>query len=438
MTYEQTLDFLYTRLPMFTRVGQAAYKADLSNTIALCKYLGNPQQQLRCVHIAGTNGKGSVSHCIAAVLQQAGYITGLYTSPHLQDFRERIRINGEMVSEDFVIGFTGEMMEQVDALQPSFFELTVAMAFTWFARQKVDIAIIETGLGGRLDSTNIISPVLSIITNIGYDHTQILGDTLELIAGEKAGIIKPRTPVIIGEVLPETQPVFEAKANKEQAPLVYAAAKRTVTAYRYRITEIEMDIADNATGASEQYILDLPGIYQTKNILSVLEAVDQLRTMGYLITTNHVKEGLKRVKQLTGLHGRWECIHRDPLVILDVAHNEDGIKVMLRQLAITPHRNLHIIMGMVKDKAIEKVLALLPSSARYYFTQAQIPRALEAGLLAERAAAAGLQGQPWPDVNSALRQALAITDKDDLILVCGSVFVVGEVKPIAGTKPFSP
>ncbi len=431
MTYQQTLEYLYNRLPMFTRIGQAAYKADLGNTIALCDFLRQPQHQFKSIHIAGTNGKGSVSHSLAAILQQAGYKTGLYTSPHLKDFRERIRINGAMIPESFVIDFTAEMMAEMDRVQPSFFELTVAMAFAWFARQKVDIAVIETGLGGRLDSTNIISPLLSIITNIGYDHMHILGDTLELIAGEKAGIIKPDTPVIIGEVIPETQPVFENRAKAQQAPLVYAAEHRQVTDFNYRISTLDVDITDRRTGKTAQYSLDLPGLYQTKNILPILAAAEQLQTMGFTITDEHIKSALQQVKRLTGLHGRWECIRREPLVILDVAHNEDGIRQLLQQLALTPYRHLHIVMGMVKDKAVEKVLALLPVHATYYFTQANLPRALDAGLLAAKGAGFGLNGNSYPNVNYAIECALAAAGKADMVLVCGSIFVVGEVNDTA-------
>jgi dihydrofolate synthase / folylpolyglutamate synthase len=427
MTYEQTLQFLYQRLPMFTRLGKAAYKADLGNTLALCEAINNPHHHFNSVHIAGTNGKGSVSHSIAAVLQQAGYRTGLYTSPHLRDFRERIRINGEMIPKENVVAFTTRITDAIEKINPSFFEVTVAMAFDWFSQQQVDIAIIETGLGGRLDSTNVIRPLLSIITNIGYDHMDILGNTLDRIAGEKAGIIKKNTPVIIGESLPETRPVFEAKALLEEAPISYASEKRTVVAYQYDVSAIEIQVSEEDSKAISHYQLDLPGIYQTKNILSVLEAIAQLRQMGFTIPETAVQQGLRQVKKLTGLGGRWEVLRRDPLLILDVAHNEDGIRQLLQQVSITPHRHLHIVIGMVKDKAIDNILSLLPNTATYYFTQASLPRALDARLLHEQAVAKGLHGSNWPSVNDAIRQALANVGNEDLILVCGSIFVVGEV-----------
>jgi dihydrofolate synthase / folylpolyglutamate synthase len=427
MTYEQTLQFLYQRLPMFTRLGKAAYKADLGNTLALCEAINNPHHHFNSVHIAGTNGKGSVSHSIAAVLQQAGYRTGLYTSPHLRDFRERIRINGEMIPKENVVAFTTRITDAIEKINPSFFEVTVAMAFDWFSQQQVDIAIIETGLGGRLDSTNVIRPLLSIITNIGYDHMDILGNTLDRIAGEKAGIIKKNTPVIIGESLPETRPVFEAKALLEEAPISYASEKRTVVAYQYDVSAIEIQVIEEDSKGISHYQLDLPGIYQTKNILSVLEALAQLRQMGFTIPETAVQQGLRQVKKLTGLGGRWEVLRRDPLLILDVAHNEDGIRQLLQQVSITPHRHLHIVIGMVKDKAIDNILSLLPNTATYYFTQASLPRALDARLLHEQAVAKGLHGSNWPSVNDAIRQALANVGNEDLILVCGSIFVVGEV-----------
>ncbi|GGH66428.1 dihydrofolate synthase/folylpolyglutamate synthase [Filimonas zeae] len=427
MNYQETLDYLFHKLPMFSHMGAAALKADLTNTIALCEALGNPQQQFATVHIAGTNGKGSVSHMLAAVLQEAGYKTGLYTSPHLKDFRERIKVNGQLCSEQFVIDFTQKIQPEIERLEPSFFEITVAMAFEWFHQQKVDIAIIETGLGGRLDSTNVILPKLSIITNIGYDHMHLLGNTLPQIASEKAGIIKPGVPAIIGEALPETTPVFEAAASQKQATLLWAQQLNTVTDWHYQHHHLQVTTEHKTSGERTTYTLDLPGIYQRKNILSVLAAIEQLRLQGYTIPEAKVAHALQHVKKLTGLHGRWELIQQNPAVIMDVCHNEDGIRQMVQQLELATYNELHLIIGMVKDKDVDKVLTLLPKTAHYYFSQAQLPRALPANELAEKAAAHGLQGHTYPDVNAALAQAKQKAHEKDLILVCGSVFLVGEV-----------
>lgn len=427
MTYQQTIDYLFTRLPMFSRVGAAAYKKDLDNTIRLCEFLGNPQEKFRTVHIAGTNGKGSTSHMLAAILQTAGYKTGLYTSPHLRDFRERFRINGEMIDPDFVIGFTERIQPMIDAIEPSFFEMTVAMAFDYFAQREVDIAIIETGLGGRLDSTNIITPELSVITNIGWDHMNLLGDTLEKIAYEKAGIIKQGVPVVIGELSPVTKIVFEERAKEKAAPLLPADHLRYVADWQYQHHELVVQVANVATDERTTYQLDLPGHYQTKNLVTVLEAIHQLQQKGWRITTAQIQQGLRQVKKLTGLHGRWDVVHLHPTVVLDVGHNEDGIRQVVSQIELTDHQDLHIVIGMVKDKEIDHVIALLPKEASYYFTRAQIPRALPEDQLAERAHAIGLTGHHYPNVNAALKAVLHKADKDDLIVVCGSVFVVGEV-----------
>ena len=430
MNYKETIDYLYNTLPMFSRIGAAAYKKDLTNTIALCNALDNPQQNFKTIHIAGTNGKGSVSHMLAVVLQKAGYKTGLYTSPHLKDFRERIKVNGHLCEEQFVTGFVQRIKPQIEAIEPSFFEITVAMAFAYFAQQQADIAVVEVGLGGRLDSTNIIMPEVSAITNIGWDHMNLLGDTLEKIAYEKAGIIKENTPVVIGEILPETKPVFEAIAAAKRAPLVFAQDKRMVTGWHYEHHQLSITVADKHNDARHTYTTDLPGIYQTKNILTVLETIHQLQAQGWAITTQHIEEGLQQTKKLTGLHGRWEMISKQPTVILDVAHNEGGMQQLTAQLELTTYNQLHIIIGMVKDKAIEKVLALLPPYAKYYFTKAQIPRALAEDELAAKAAATGLQGSTYTEVNLALKAALTHAHKDDLILICGSVFLVAEVNPL--------
>jgi dihydrofolate synthase / folylpolyglutamate synthase len=427
MTYQQTVDYLFTRLPMFSRTGADAYKADLTNTIALCNFLGNPQTNFKSIHIAGTNGKGSTSHMLAAILQQAGYKTGLYTSPHLKDFRERIRVNGEMIPEQVVVNFTERTKDITEQIQPSFFELTVGMAFEYFAEQKVDIAVIETGLGGRLDSTNIITPLLSIITNIGYDHMNILGDTLEKIAAEKAGIIKPGIPAIIGPMLPQTKQVFEKTAAEKKAPLYHAAELKQVTGWEYVQHKLKVAIASPHSTDIQSYLLDLPGIYQTNNLPAVLVAVDLLHQQGFIITPENMHKALQSVKQLTGLHGRWEMIQEHPTVILDVGHNEDGIKAILQQLELANFHHLHMITGMVKDKDVDAVLSLLPKHANYYFTQASIPRALPAEELLQKAINHGLHGEAYTAVNDALSAAKAAAAKDDLILVCGSVYLVGEV-----------
>lgn len=427
MTYQQTIDYLFSRLPMFSRIGAAAYKPDLDNTIALCNALGNPETKFKSVHIAGTNGKGSVSHMLAAILQTAGYKTGLYTSPHLKDFRERIKINGEMISEKAVIDFTEKIKPLAEELEPSFFEITVAMAFDYFVNQEVDIAVIETGLGGRLDSTNVITPELSVITNIGWDHMNLLGDTLEKIAREKAGIIKNNIPVVVGEVLPETKPVFETTANQKNSELVIASQKRNVTDWAWKDHFLEVQVAEEHKTDHKVFRLDLPGIYQSKNLLTVLEACHQLQNKGWQISDEHIHTALKKVKKINGLHGRWELVHQHPAVIMDVAHNEDGIRQLIRQTEITTYHHLHIILGMVNDKDVDKVLALLPENAHYYFTKAQIPRAMPETELATKAASFDLKGTEWPEVNAALKAAIDAAHKDDLIIVCGSVFLVGEL-----------
>jgi dihydrofolate synthase/folylpolyglutamate synthase len=427
MTYDQTIDYLFTRLPMYSRIGAAAYREDLTNTIRLCEYIGNPQQQFKSIHIAGTNGKGSVSHMLASILQTAGYKTGLHTSPHLKDFRERIKINGQMVSKEFIVDFTERIRPVIDEIDPSFFEISVAMTFDYFAQQGVDIAVIETGLGGRLDSTNIILPELSVITNIGWDHMNLLGDTLQKIAGEKAGIIKPGVPVVIGEITTETAPVFENTAHQRNAPITIAAKKRQAMDWKWQKHELVVQVAEEHKTDRQVYHLDLPGLYQTKNLLTVLEACAIMQEQGWNIDETSIQSGLRQVKKLTGLHGRWDIIHQHPSVVLDVAHNEAGMQQVIEQLELTDYHELHIILGMVKDKAIDKVLALLPSSAHYCFTQAGIPRALDAKELQEQAAAAGLKGKTYPDVNTALKEVLANARKNDMVLICGSVFLVAEV-----------
>ncbi len=426
MTYSETLDYLFAKLPMFTRVGAIAYKKDITNIAILCNALGNPQNKFRSIHLAGTNGKGSCSHMLAAILQTAGYKTALHTSPHLKDFRERIKVNGMMCDEAFVVECTQKLIPLIEEIEPSFFEISVAMAFEYFAQHQVDIAVIETGLGGRLDSTNIINPILSIITNIGWDHMHLLGDTLEKIAFEKAGIIKQHTPVVIGEFLPETKPVFIQKAAEMHAPIVFAQEMDAIHDWHIEQHLLHVTLTDKRDNHSS-YTIDLPGIYQTKNVLTVTEAIHQLQGMGWNINQSHIQQGLRHVKKITGLHGRWEMIHEHPTIVLDVGHNEDGIKQILQQLEISSYHHLHMVIGMVKDKEVDKVLSMLPVTATYYFTNAQIPRALPAHELQQKALSYLLQGKEYNHVNDALKDARAHAHPNDLILVCGSVFVVAEV-----------
>jgi dihydrofolate synthase/folylpolyglutamate synthase len=415
---------------MFSRIGVDAFKKDLTNIRKLCDFLDQPYKNFKSIHIAGTNGKGSVSHMLAAILQTAGYKTGLYTSPHLKDFRERIKINGEMVSQEFVMGFTERLKPLIEEIEPSFFEITVAMAFELFAEEKIDIAIIETGLGGRFDSTNIIMPELSIITNIGWDHVNILGNSLQKIAYEKAGIIKQNVPVVIGEILSETEKIFEQVAEEKNAALFIASEKRQAISWHWEKHELVVEVAQQRKTDHQLYRLDIPGIYQTKNLITVLETCSRLQQQDWNIEEADIKKGLQHAKKLTDLHGRWEVIHQHPLVVLDVAHNEGGIKMLMEQVEVTDHDHLHIILGIVKDKEPERILKLFPKLADYYFTQAAIPRALNAEILKEKSGHFGLEGEVYKDVNTAIREALAKASKEDMILVCGSVFLVGEVELI--------
>lgn len=432
MDYQQTLDYLYSQLPMFTRDGISAFKKDLTNTIELCKRLGDPQNKFKSIHIGGTNGKGSTSHMLAAILQTAGYKTGLYTSPHLRDFRERIRINGEMISEDHVIEFVEQHRTDFEDIKPSFFEMTVGMAFDAFAKSKVDIAIVEVGLGGRLDSTNIITPLLSVITNIGWDHVNLLGNTLPLIAGEKAGIIKSGIPVVIGEYQSEVADVFITKAKFENAPISFASEN-------WRILKLEagkrksaeyLDFSiqkNNSERKSLDLHLDLPGSYQLKNVKAVLSAVDELRQQGFIITDEHIQIALSKVKKLTELHGRWEILSHDPLTICDTGHNPEGITEVLKNIEATPYEQLHFVMGVVNDKDSSKMLAMLPKHATYYFCKPDIPRGLDAEKLKEKAENFGLHGEIYISVKAAFNAAQNNADKNDLVFVGGSTFVVAEV-----------
>ncbi len=403
MDYERTLAYLYAQLPMFSRIGKAAYKADLDNTHALMRMLGHPERVLKCVHIAGTNGKGSTSHMLASVLQEAGYTTGLYTSPHLKDFRERIRINGAMIPQEAVVAFVENYRERSEPIVPSFFEWTVALAFDRFREERTDIAVIETGLGGRLDSTNVVDPEVSVITNIGWDHADLLGGSLPAIAAEKAGIIKRGVPVIIGEADEATAELFRAKAEALHAPIHFV---------------------DQA--AEQPFPLDLAGDHQQRNARTVLSVVEALRRAGWRITDDHVGRGLSRTCANTGLAGRWQTINQDPLTIVDVGHNEDGLRVVNTMLARSPHKHLHVVFGTVNDKDIGRMLDQLPKGATFYFCKADIPRGLEAGELRAKALGVGLSGTAYGNVRAALAAAQARSGPGDLVLVTGSVFVVAE------------
>jgi dihydrofolate synthase/folylpolyglutamate synthase len=427
MTYDETIHYLLSKLPMYSRIGDAAFKKDLTNIQKLCTYLNDPYKNFKSIHIAGTNGKGSVSHMLAAVLQRAGYKTGLYTSPHLKDFRERIKVNGEMIDEEFVIQFTERIRPVMEEIEPSFFEITVAMAFDFFSRQKVEVAVVETGLGGRFDSTNIITPELGVITNIGWDHMNILGDSLDKIAFEKAGIIKNNIPVVVGEVLPETEKVFKQVAEEKKSSLAIASEQRHAINWYWKKHELIVEVTQPHRNDHQLYHLDLPGIYQTKNLLTVLEVCAQLQQNGWTIEEEVIKTALAQTKKLTGLHGRWEIIQAHPLVVLDVAHNEDGIKMLMEQVEVTEHDHLHIVLGLVKEKDAEKILSLFPKLAHYYFTQANIPRALDKETLQTQAKKFDLNGEIYPDVNAAIIAAKRKALKEDLILVCGSIFLIGEV-----------
>ena len=435
MSYKDTLDYLYTKLPMFSRIGAAAIKKDLHNTIAICDFLGNPQYKFKTIHVAGTNGKGSTSHMLASIFQEAGYKTGLYTSPHLYDFRERIKINGEMCTQDFVIAFTNKMKDFIEEVEPSFFEITVGMAFEYFATQKVDIAIIETGLGGRLDSTNIIKPELSIITNIGWDHMALLGNSLEEIAAEKAGIIKAGVPIVVSETIPESKPIFLATANALNASIYFAEDFLELKVFQnnwqtaiFEFQQPQIHLLDAPLFQKSFTVeCDLPGKYQYKNLKAVLVAAQILTDQGWKLKASKVLKALLAIKQNTGLMGRWECIAQNPRIVLDVAHNEHGIQALLEQLETLSYATLHIVTGMVKDKDIDAVLKLLPTSAKYYYTQSHIPRALAANELAIKGNALGLQGAYYEHVNIALEAAKKNANQQDLILVIGSVYLVAEV-----------
>ncbi len=426
MNYKQTLDYLYSQLPMFTRIGAAAIKKDLGNTIALCEALGNPQQKFKSIHIAGTNGKGSVAHILAAVLQSAGYKTGLYTSPHLKDFRERINVNGEMIPQQAVIDFVAIHKTHFQRIQPSFFEMTVALCFNYFAAQQVDIAIIETGLGGRLDSTNIITPQLSVITNIGFDHTDMLGNTLPLIAYEKAGIIKPNIPVIIGETHTETAPVFIEKAKKTKSPIQFADVEYKLVDFENRGNFAQLLLTQNNAIQNTELRCDLTGIYQKKNYITAFAAIKNLQQQGWNISPTSLAQGFANVKTTTGLLGRWQKLSDAPLTYADTGHNAGGVQLVIAQIKQQQFKNLHIVWGMVKDKDSSQILALLPQNATYYFCNAQIPRALAASELYKQAQAFGLKGATYTTVQKAVQAAQNRATTHDMIFIGGSTFVVAE------------
>lgn len=429
MTYTETLNYLYTQLPMFTRIGAAAYKADLSNTITLCAALDNPQNKFKSIHVAGTNGKGSTSHMLASVLQEAGYKVGLYTSPHIKDFRERIKINGQKIEKQFVVHFTENIKTKITEIQPSFFEITVAMAFAYFAKQQVDIAVIEVGLGGLLDSTNVIIPELCVITNIGLDHTNLLGTTLPEIATQKAGIIKASVPVVISQTQEETERVFTNKALEKNTSIFFADKVMEVIGMDTATIGLQkMKVVNTAKMSITNYELDILGKYQQKNVKGVLLALEILQQYNWNISAQNIVDGLKNIKNNTGLMGRFDMLETSPMLIADVAHNADGITEVLAQIKNIPHNNLHIITGFVADKAVDKVLALFPKNANYYFTQANIPRALLKENLQETAKQYQLNGEVYNNVNTALQAAKANASKEDIILICGSFFIIAELE----------
>lgn len=423
MTYKETLDWLFTQLPMYQREGQAAYKANLDNTLELDAHFRHPHHHFKTIHIAGTNGKGSVSHMLASILQEAGYKTGLYTSPHLKDFRERIKINGEMVSEAYVVDFVEQNKELFTSVKPSFFEMTVAMAFKYFADSQADIAVIEVGLGGRLDSTNIITPLASVITNISFDHMALLGDTLPAIAAEKAGIIKPAVPVIAGTRDKDYDFVFEQKARKEETSLSFASDNWNIR--RNKDNTYDLHNKEGITFNNLQS--ELQGLYQRKNIPAVLETVLSLRNSGLSISDTNIRNGIAKVVHNTGLFGRWQQLSQSPHTICDTGHNIDGLTEIAAQLKDCKYEKLHFVIGMVNDKDVTSVLNILPQDALYYFCKASIPRAMNEKILAEKAIEAGLHGNTYPTVAEAYAAARRQAKDSDMIYIGGSTFVVAEV-----------
>jgi dihydrofolate synthase/folylpolyglutamate synthase len=430
MTYKETLDYLFTQLPMYQRIGAAAYKANLDNTFAICDLLGNPENSFKSVHVAGTNGKGSAAHMLASILQEKGLKTGLYTSPHLTDFRERIRINGMRIPEEKVTGFVEKYRSDFEKIQPSFFEMTVGLAFDHFREEKVDIAVIEVGLGGQLDSTNIITPLLSVITNISFDHKQFLGDTLVKIATEKAGIIKPGIPVVIGETQEEVRNVFLEKAMKEGSEIQFADAEFSAgenSTWDFATGKMTLDIIRNNKIYLENLESPLGGIYQRKNILTVCATCKMLAAHVNGISKENIRKGIYNVIPNTGFAGRWQILSRSPLTICDTGHNEAGLKEVLDQISRTPHEKLHFVFGLVNDKETGAILQLLPKDALYYFCKADIPRGLDAVELRTRARGYGLTGEVYASVRIAMETAQQRAKKNDLVFIGGSTFVVAEV-----------
>ncbi|MCX6271299.1 MAG: bifunctional folylpolyglutamate synthase/dihydrofolate synthase [Bacteroidetes bacterium] len=429
-TYSESLNYLYDQLPMFHRIGAAAYKADLKATMDFCRQLGNPQSGIKAIHVGGTNGKGSVSHMLSSIFQVCGYKTGLYTSPHLKDFRERIRINGKMIPKSYVTHFVNDKKDIVEELHLSFFEMVFGMALQYFKENQVDYGIFEVGMGGRLDSTNVVHPLISIITNISPDHTQFLGKTLKEIALEKAGIIKANIPVVIGESHPETDGVFKAAAKKVGAPLTFADSQ-----FHLNTTGPSAPVTGNVLAdvyfKDSLYLKDLEcplkGNYQQKNISTVLESIRVLAEAGLPIMTSQVSEGIRKVVLNTGFSGRWQVLRQKPLTICDTGHNLEGIRLITEQIKGINYKKLHFVLGMVNDKDIRGMLSLLPADARYYFCRANIPRGLDAVELSLLAREAGLMGTVYPSVGDAFRQALQMADDKDLVFIGGSTFVVAEV-----------
>ncbi|MDR0606656.1 MAG: bifunctional folylpolyglutamate synthase/dihydrofolate synthase [Bacteroidales bacterium] len=429
MTYTECINYLYNSLPVYQRTGAAAYKANLDNTIALMKQLDNPEKKFKSIHVAGTNGKGSVSHTLASIYQEAGYKTGLYTSPHLKDFRERIRINGQKVSQKFVIAFTEKHKAFFEKLQPSFFEMTVAMAFLYFAQEQVDMAIIEVGMGGRLDSTNVITPQLSIITNISYDHTQFLGNTLADIAREKGGIIKQNIPVIIGETQAETTSVFKQMAAEKQAPIIFAdqlfQTEKIKTDLKSDGFWMYFNVKSNDETFNKTFVSPLAGTYQLNNLKTIFAACQVLWKKK--LPEKHIKNGIKNCIDNTGFMGRWQVLQQSPLCIADTGHNQAGIKHVTEQIAQIPCETLHVVLSMVNDKDIKQILLLLPQHAKYYFCKANIPRGLDPYILRDEAKAFNLQGKVYRSIKRAYSAAKRTAGKNDLVIVGGSNFTVAEV-----------
>ena len=426
MNYAQTVDYMTKALPMYHRIGAAAYKADIKNTVQLMSLLGNPEKKFKSIHVAGTNGKGSVCHLLASVLQEAGYKVGLYTSPHLVDFRERIRVNGEMIIRGNVVDFVQNYRCAIEGIGLSFFEMTVGLAFDYFAKQKVDVAVVEVGMGGRLDSTNVITPDLSVITNIGLDHTQFLGDTLTQIASEKAGIIKPDVPVVIGETHADTAGVFESKAMQLGAPIDFADRRYKVVPVSDNGQMLTFDVEKLGHTVLGSLKCPLTGAYQLKNLATVFQSIEILRILDYKISDENISNGILNVVKNTGFQGRWQIVRKSPLTICETAHNTDGIKAMLTKLDTMRYKRLRMVYGCVNDKDYAAILRMLPLDAVYYFTRPSVERGLDVATLAAAAGECGLSGTSYPNVGEAITAAAGEAEPQDLILVTGSIFLVAD------------